>query len=321
MRTVAVILNYNDADETIEAVRRVKDFEIFSAVIVVDNASTDDSADRLEAFLGGLNGRYAKNKDTEAARFILLISPKNGGYGYGNDLGVRYAEADLGAELALIANPDAIFSEELIEDMKALLLHEGMGAVGAVIKEAGKTDSGVKLSELRASAWPLRCFCGELINSAPLLRRIFRSLINYGGRELNEAKELERPASHKEKRLRYMLSDCVHGSLLMIDIASFLSAGGYDENIFLYCEENVLGSRLREKGCKTGLLISGGYTHKGASATSRSLGMTKRQKERQRSELYYYKNYLGAGVVALFFARLLQSLVLFETFIYEKLGK
>ena len=89
MSTAAVILNYNDADTTIEAVERIRDFCTIDHVIVVDNASTDDSAARIGSFLYGLEEE--RPEDAEEQRYMLVISDKNGGYGYGNNIGVRYA--------------------------------------------------------------------------------------------------------------------------------------------------------------------------------------------------------------------------------------
>ena len=40
---------------------------------------------------------------------------KNGGYGFGNNVGIKYSVETLNADYVLIANPDVIFENDLIE--------------------------------------------------------------------------------------------------------------------------------------------------------------------------------------------------------------
>jgi GT2 family glycosyltransferase len=98
---VCIVLNYNDADTTIEQLSRIRGYGCFDAVIVVDNHSTDDSFVRL--------------KDCTAGHVIFLEAGRNGGYGAGNNLGLKYAREILHARYALIANPDAEFTEKCVD--------------------------------------------------------------------------------------------------------------------------------------------------------------------------------------------------------------
>ncbi len=306
MKLAAVILNYNNASECIEAVKRIENYPVIDAVIVVDNASSDDSRERIGSFFEMLNAKEKKygqetSEDDNFHRFMLVNSEKNGGYGAGNNLGVRYAYEVLGAEYVIIANPDVSFSEECALRMtEALAEDEEAAVVSAVMKD----DSGGS----QQTAWMMRGWLSELLNSGPLSRRIFSSAINYSpeyfsGKEICEV-------------------GAVHGSLLCVDADKFMSCGGYDENIFLYCEENVLGFKMRAAGYKTLLLCNESYRHEGSTTIKQSFkGMTKRQRIRQRSERYYYRNYLKAGALKMIFTRIFQGVVLFETCIAQMLGK
>lgn len=60
MKLAAVILNYNNADECIEAVKRIENYSVIDAVIVVDNASSDNSRERLERFFDSLTAGSRK---------------------------------------------------------------------------------------------------------------------------------------------------------------------------------------------------------------------------------------------------------------------
>lgn len=309
MKVAAVILNYNDGDETIEAVQRLKDFESIDTVIVVDNASTDDSAERIRARLKEMNRALMETDDEDDDdsiyhRYMLVKSEKNGGYGCGNNQGVQYAYEIVGAELVLIANPDAVFSEEIVTGMITCFEREHEAAVVGALMAHDRNH--VSYQDCMRSAWPLRSVLGELLNSGPLTRRIFRRWLNYDASHFIGHSAVE--------------VDVVHGSLLMVDADRFLAIGGFDENMFLYEEENVLGWKLRENGSKTLLLLNGSYRHDGSvSITGAGHKAVAREKLRQQSERYYYRRYLEASVPMMGFVRLFQAVVLFETWAAEKL--
>ena len=303
MKLAAVILNYNNANETIEAAKRLKNYSVIDAVIIVDNASTDNGFEAIEKFAENMNRIFQEEtcEEDNFHRFIAVRSEKNGGYGAGNNLGVRYAYEVLGAEYVIIANPDVYFSEECAWKLVEALSQDDEAAVASALMEDGKGG-------LQQTAWRLRGWWGELLNSGPISRRIFRRFINYGsdffeGRSMCEV-------------------GAVHGSLLCIDADKFLGCGGYDENIFLYCEENVLGYKMRAAGYKTLLLTDISYRHEGSTSVKKSLeDMTGRERIRQSSERYYYKNYLKAGPFKMAVTAVFQAVVLLETGIAQKLGK
>ncbi len=313
------MLNYNDGGGTVDAIKRICGFSCFSDIIAVDNASTDDSAAYIEAYI-----KAAEKQSKAGLHFIRAL--KNGGYGYGNNTGVRYAYEKLRAEFVVIANPDAVFDEPLILSMSSVFDScEDAAAVGAVMRRSHNTENAVARSDMArpdnaqpgskresfsyaeytASGWKRRDFPQSLINSGPVSRRIFNRMINY-------------PRSHYNADIIPVYA--VHGSLLMVKAADFLSVGGYDEHMFLYGEENVLAERLRLRGFAS-YLVSQGYEHEGSvSITGSGLKAAARQKLRNQSELYYYKHYLGAGRTGLAAAKLFQAVVLAETRLAALIG-
>ncbi len=325
--TAAVLLNYNDADTTIAAVRRIASFSCLDHIVIVDNASTDGSAEKIsEAFAiepqempAGENDDKADGRqgcpysgDKSGERIFLLRSDRNGGYGYGNNLGVRWAAEHLGADLVLIANPDAVFSEELVRSMQACFaLRPKVGAVGALM--AGAPEPELSYDEFIRAGWRERGFWGELLHSGPVCKRLFRQQLNY-------------PPEYYKKTAGTAGGDAievfaVHGSLLMVSSEAFLGCGGYDEAMFLYMEEYVLGQRMKACGFRTLLLLSG-YTHEGShSITGAGWKAVARQRFRQDSERIYYRKYLHAGSGKMLAAGIFQHLVMLETKIYGLLNK
>ena len=299
MKLAAVILNYNDAEGTVAAIKRISGFSCFADIIAVDNASTDDSAEIIQSALGEMHD----------ARLHFIEADKNGGYGSGNNLGVRYACDKLGAGLTLIANPDALFSEALVENMRELFEQDEAAAVVGAVMRKGRGCESFRYEEYISSGWMRRNTLQCLLNSGPISRRIFRNYINY-------------PESY------YMKADCiedavsvyaVHGSLLMVSTARFVEVGGYDEEMFLYGEENVLAEKMYQKGYKT-YLLKQGYEHAGSvSITGSGLKAVRRQKLRSSSENYYYRKYLNCDESGMNIVGLFQKAVLAETRIAEKL--
>lgn len=86
-----VILNYNHADDVIACVRSIERENCAGvSVLVVDNASTNDSVAELERALDGHR---------------LVESGRNGGFAEGTNVGIR-AALEAGADWVLLLNPD-----------------------------------------------------------------------------------------------------------------------------------------------------------------------------------------------------------------------
>ena len=98
-------------------------------IIVVDNASTDDSLERLRKLESDANA-------SQSCKVRVISADHNGGYGSGNNLGVRCG-AEQGATHVLIANPDVVFSEQSLKAMLAVFArHPEVGIVTTRIRDA-----------------------------------------------------------------------------------------------------------------------------------------------------------------------------------------
>ncbi len=350
MQLAIVILNYNDACGTVDAIRRISGFSCIESIIVVDNASTDKSAERIQEAIESANDD----------RLVFIQSGRNGGYGYGNNIGVRYAHDRLSAKYALIANPDAVFDESLVENMLKIFESDAdTAAVGAVMhgQAANITDRNgyIDLTRTRkftydeyiSSGWKRRSVLQNMLNSGPISRRLFKGYINFpesyyrgeavadseteynersktaGRKQISVQKEQtdgrqcsvvgEKNVSADSSRIDAVQVYAVHGSLLMVSTDKFIAAGGYDEAVFLYGEENILAERLLRKCYKT-YLMKQGYKHIGSvSIKNAGLQAVKRQQLRNKSENYYYTHYLDCDESGMNIVKLFQRAVLKET--------
>lgn len=124
LKTLSVIIvNYNTgkyAVECIHSVLRQKHIQV--EVVVVDNASQDDSVDLLTGEFG--------------SKVCITTSKENLGFGRANNLAASKATG----EFLLLLNPDAVILSPfaLSNLVKFLSVHPEMGMVGPAIKESLK---------------------------------------------------------------------------------------------------------------------------------------------------------------------------------------
>jgi len=120
-----VVLNYNGRQITIDCVNSVLkiDYPNFN-VIVVDNASTDDSVAQFrEAFTD--------------PRIELLVNDRNEGYAGGNNRGIERALSQ-GAEYVFILNNDTIAEPDCLGPLvEAMQQDPKLGACGCPISNIG----------------------------------------------------------------------------------------------------------------------------------------------------------------------------------------
>jgi N-acetylglucosaminyl-diphospho-decaprenol L-rhamnosyltransferase len=262
MNISCIILNYNDAETTISLVNSMVNYEILDSIVIVDNCSTDESASRLQAIARG--------------KVHFISTEKNGGYGYGNNQGIRYAYGSLHASHVLIANPDVKVTEECIQAMKDSFLKISRLGVAAAVTRDGT-------GKVALSSWRLNSLLGDILDTGLITRRIFAHW-------LNDRPELKTDFGKE----RYVYVDAVLGSLFMADIHALMECGLYDEEVFLYYEEKILGFQLKKKGYGTVLLLNQSYVHLHSVSINKNVkSILKKQALLHKSKLHYYKKYLG----------------------------
>jgi N-acetylglucosaminyl-diphospho-decaprenol L-rhamnosyltransferase len=110
----AIVVNYQTADLTLEAVRSVVTDPGVEEVVVVDNGSKDGSADSLRAHC-------------VSDKVRIVVSRKNLGFGGGVNLGVRQASG----ELLFLINSDAVLEPGSLAGLIDLMEKEPGTAIAA----------------------------------------------------------------------------------------------------------------------------------------------------------------------------------------------
>ena len=264
MKLALVVLNYNDADNTLKVLGNTANYGVFDKVIVVDNASNDDSRIRLKSYC----------EDNEKIYFVE--NHENKGYGAGNNIGIFVAKK-LGMDLALIANPDTDFEERVIKVLKsAMEKNENIGICAPLVETNDVYGSRENVLK-GASCWPMRDFLHAKIRKV----------------------------------------GAVLGALLMVRVDAFINVGGYDEKMFLYGEEDLLSKKMEGIGLKTAVITGYKYKHIHSASIKKSLkSLYSRQKIREESTMYFYKNYLNINPLQQIFAKVFFAFVRLEVIIF-----
>lgn len=268
-----VILNYNDSQTTIRLLKMIYSYNNIDEIIIVDNCSTDDSYVLLSKYSG--------------KKISVLRTKKNGGYGYGNNVGINYAKNVKKCKYVLLSNPDVIFDEELVSIMIDKLCELDGGCISAI-------QNDIFNNPIKDIAWKIpKPFEYSVTNTR--LSKFFN--YNYKKSYFTNKDVVQ--------------VDCLPGAMLMFDTEKFEKSGGYDENMFLYCEEVAIACRLKEKGYKSYLLLNYNYRHEHSVSIDKTIASKRRQLELiQNNRIYVMQKYLDASKFVIYLTKKIHNKII-----------
>ena len=278
LKISCVILNYNDAPTTINLLESIKDYGILDFIVVVDNCSTDDSWEKLLGY---------KNE-----KIHVIKTEKNGGYGAGNNVGLRYSSEILNIDYSIIANPDVLFSEDCIRKF----LHSFQEDFSVAVVSAKQSNSP-------DCAWK-NCSTMQYILATSLFFEVWLKIRSY--------------SSSYFKGRNSVSVFAVPGSLLMVDLKKMLKYGMYDEEFFLYYEEPVLAQKFADAGLKTVLRLDCSYVHNHHVSISKTYRRWSQQHAvLLKSAELFLRKYKKANVLQMAFAKLWFAYTKLEFLLYD----
>jgi N-acetylglucosaminyl-diphospho-decaprenol L-rhamnosyltransferase len=211
--SVSVILvSYNTADLTIRAISCVYDAVLncdFPVdVIVVDNASRDDSVARIRAQFPGVR---------------VIDSPTNLGFGVANNKAVSECVSDY----VLLLNTDAFLQPETLSVLEHYIsTNPSVGVVGPTVLNA---DGSVQ-----TAAWNFPSPVQSVFEYSGI-GNLFPSVPFIGG---------YRQWKHNSTQsVPWLIGACI-----LIRREVFIDIGGFDSEFFMYAEETDLQKRIRDAG-------------------------------------------------------------------------
>lgn len=255
-----IILNYKSATDCITCISSIeKKTAVSYKIYIVDGCSPDDSYKVLSQY-------FETKRNVE-----LLKSDINGGYSYGNNLGIKKAIAD-GADAILIVNPDIILENNAID----LMYHELIQSPDLAVTGPRILSKEGRDMQFASRLYTLTSF---LCSKKPIAyiknRRIYE----------NRYYEYSYKAD-------FVFQGMVSGCCFMIKAQDFKSIGLFDTNIFLYYEEDILAYKLFQIN-KLTKIVSAALVEHNHSNTVKKEGEAFVRFHRFYSSQYVLKEYAG----------------------------
>ena len=224
-----VIVNYQTFELTRNTINSIFEYSYpFSyEILVVDNASSDDSLSRLQD--------YFKDKVT------FIASKENNGFAAGNNQALRVAKG----KYVLLLNSDTIVWENTLENIyRYMEKHTDVGASGCrVLLENGDLDKACK-------------------RSFPNVKNSFFRLFHIPTNSKDDNYNLDDLPDDEIYEI-----DCLTGAFMFMRAEALNEAGLLDETFFMYGEDIDLCYRIKKAGWKIIYYGESKITHlKGASS-------------------------------------------------------
>lgn len=261
MKVATILINYNDEENTLNLVKKLKEFKEISKIIVVDNCSPNKES-------------FEKIKEIESENVYVIKADKNGGYNYGINFGVHFLEnKNEQIDILMCSNTDIEISEEAVKEcIKKLIENKNTGIVAPrMLNKQGKP--------IRRCSWRLRTFWRDIVHSTRILELIFYSKLRSG--EYSEE-------DYKKDTLEV---EAISGACFFIKYEVLKKINYLDENVFLFYEEDILGNKLKDIGYKTYSLNNINFTHFESQSIGKTINYYKKMKQLFKSKMYYQKNY------------------------------
>lgn len=259
MKFAIIVLNYNDHENTIKYVNSIKDYDIVDKIIVVDNNST--TKDEIKIL-----------KELESEKVEILSSEKNGGYAYGNNLGLKYLEKIGSYEFVAISNPDVYVDEKTLTDCLDYLKNHNKVAIVA-------PRMHFVTGPARRAAWKTRKPIIDIANSTRITEALMFPFLRKG------------EYSKKDYLQEDLKVDCIAGSFFIAKYDSLKKVNYMDEKTFLFYEEDILGARLKNIGLEIHILNNLKFMHYESQTIGKMMNMFRKMDILFDSKIYYQKEY------------------------------
>jgi GT2 family glycosyltransferase len=259
-----IILNYNSGNFLVNCLGSLfaDDLPFTYEVIVPDNASTDDSLEKAIRKWG--------------SRLTVIRNPRNGGFNYGNNIGIRRCKGDY----ICLLNPDTIIHRgafrRLLDFMEA---HPAAGFVGPKVLNR---DGSFQLSARRSIPSPFDAIARALPLSKMFPHSQFLARYNVTFQDPNLTQRV----------------DASTGCCLFARRAMLEQIGLLDENFFIYCEDVDWFLRAKRAGWQTWYVAEAVIEHH--HAYSERFRKHRAVIDFHQSMIYFYRKHYATQYSAVF---------------------
>ena len=258
-----VIVNYNSGNYLHRCLESLYNVETPIHIIVVDNASSDDSLDKIP----GLNSSLHK--------ITLIRNEQNYGFAKAVNIGAQ----KVSSEYLMLLNPDChVHPHSLAKLMQVLQAYPSAGIVGALVfNEDGSEQRGCRRNE-------------------PTLRRSIVTALGLG-RWFDGVDLTNRPLLKETIEMQ-----AVSGSAMMFKRTCFDQINGMDESYFLHCEDLDICKRARLAGFQVLFSPEVSIIHRQGVSGGSTFSEVERYKHDGMIN-YYTKHYAKTSVMKAWLAK------------------
>jgi GT2 family glycosyltransferase len=257
-----VIVTWNAKKYMRDCLKSLEDQDtgVPTEIIVVDNASTDGTADLIRS---------------EFPNVKLVENEKNLGFARGNNVGLRRSSG----KYVFLINPDVIVLPGCLKSLIAQLDQDtSIGLVGPRMLDA---DRIVRRSTMRFPT-PWNTFCRSFA-----LHAIFRGSKTFGGYLMSDF-----------KNDRTLDVDILNGWFWATTREALNRVGGLDEQLFMYGDDLDWSYRFYQAGYRRVYCADAAAVHYGGGTTAKSPVYF--YIERQRADLQFWIKYHGRLAVTFY---------------------
>ena len=224
MKIGMCVLNYNDSLKTIDLVKKTLNLNYFYKIVVVDNCSTESNREKL--------------KELERLNCKVVYSSKNLGYARGSNIGLKYLVEEINCDYVFNVNSDIQFSLSLCEEfLKYITTIDDLAAISSSVEEFDGSEG--------TSYWKFPTFWRSFKWLFWLYRRNHSQCEKYDFSSMND--------------LAYV--DVLRASFVCFDSKKLKKINYFDENTFLYFEENIICDKIMNNGFRCAVLLNNYYKH------------------------------------------------------------
>lgn len=265
-----VIVNWNSGDQLWRAVNSLAEFGAgaVNEVVVVDNASSDDSLQRVEAYTG-----------ERPFALRVIRNQTNLGFGAACNQGASLTRS----EFLLFLNPDAALFADTLPKAMAYMRDSRNARVG--ICGVQLFDEQMRLSRSCARFPDVRKFLAHAVGLDRVSPKLGHLMTDWDHMETREV-------------------DHVIGAFFLVRRKVFDAVGGFDEQFFVYLEDLDFSHRAHMGGWRSVYLASAQAFHAGGG-TSRQVKARRLFYSLRSRLLYAFKHFSWMGAMLVLLSTLL----------------
>lgn len=249
------IVSYKSADLTVRCLQSIYEERLVAGfpidVVVVDNAS------------GDFDVIFRAIELNQWHSWVTLIqAPRNGGFGYGNNIAIRQAFKAGSPDYIHLLNPDTEIRPGAITALAEFLQdHEDVGIVGSSFENSDGSD------------WPIAFHFPSLFSE--LCQGVDIGFITQALKKWQVPRTMNKVPQP---------TDWVSGASMMVRAPVFTRIGGFDERYFLYFEETDFSHRALRAGFLTWYVPASRVMHVSGYSTH----VTSHTSQKSRFPEYWY---------------------------------